>query len=176
MKLKNIMYFEYIIFIIIGEIIRRLYFKNVNMILFMWMMIGIVTIYVLGIAIINRKEIQQKNINDIDINKNYNIFSKETIIDTFAVFGNNHDMRYLDPNNIVYLGEFINIILTVILIYLIITKKSMNEIKYVLYGQITLATIYYLTYKQYKFDTLHNILGTLAVSPWLIIPIIILVQ
>jgi len=36
----------------------------------MWMMIGIITIYVLRTAITYRKEIEQKNINDIDINKN----------------------------------------------------------------------------------------------------------
>lgn len=176
MNINYIPYYMCIVFIIIGEIIRRLFFKNVNIILFAWMIIGILIIYILSIAIIHRKEIQKKNINDIDRNKDYNIFSKDLIIDIFVIFGNNNDKRYLDPNNMVYLGEFINIILSIILIYLIITKKSMSDIKYVLYGQIILSSIYYLTYTQYKFDTIDNILGSLSVSPWLIIPTIILIQ
>ncbi len=176
MILKYSVYYWYIIIIIIGEIIRRIYFKNKNIILFAWMMIGIGTIYVLGTAIAYRKEIEQKNINDIDINKNYNLFSKDRIIDMFVIFGNRHDKRYLDSNSYVYIGEFINIILSVIMTFMIITNKSFNYIKYVLYGQISLSIIYYLTFKEYKFDTIHNIFGTLAVSPWLIIPLIILLQ
>ena len=175
MKLIYNIYFIYVVFIIIGELIRRIYFKDINIILFIWMTIGIITIYVLGMAIIYRKEIQKRNINDIDMNKNYNIFSKETIIDSFAMFGTKHDKRYLDSNNYVYIGEFINIILSIILTYQVLLNR-INNVKYVLYGQIMLASIYYLTFTQYKFDTIHNIMGTLTVSPWLFIPIIILIK
>jgi hypothetical protein len=168
-------YYIYISIIIIGEIVRRIYFKHINIILFAWMMYGIITIYILGTAIIYRKEIEQKNINDINKNSNF-LFSKNEIIDGFVVFGTNNDKRYLDSNSYVYIGEFINIILTVIMIFMIITNKPFNNIKYLLYGQITLAFIYYLTFTEYKFDTKENIIGTLAVSPWLIIPLIILFE
>ncbi len=176
MKLKFSSYLLYLILVVIGEIIRRIFFKHINIILFAWMIIGIGTIYVLGTAIKYRKEIQEKNINDIDRNKDYVMFSKDLIIDIFVTFGNNHDKRYLDPNNMVYIGEFINIILSIVLVFLVLTNKKIDNIKYVLYGQITLVILYYLTLRNYKFDTFYNTLCTLTVSPWLIIPLIILLQ
>lgn len=171
----------YIIFFITsGEIIRRIFFRHIDPLFFMWIIISIGSIYYISIAIKYRKQIKERNLTHLDSNKQYNLFYvKEFIIDAFSVFGNNVDNRYLQPNNIVYWGEGINIILSVLLVYFsffIKSNKSLIYIKNILFGQIILTIGYYLTFSQYKFDTLENIISQCAILPWGLIPLIILIR
>jgi hypothetical protein len=164
--------------IVLGEITRQYKYLDMDPLLFMWMMLSLGTVYYIGLVLYNRKEIRDTNKKYIEPGKKYDIINiKEYIIDTFGVFGNNIDNRYLDPNSIVYLGEGINIIFSIILAYLILFSSSPNKmkyIKYVLYGQVALTVGYYLTFRNYRFDNIYNILGTFAVLPWGLIPLIIL--
>ena len=65
-------------------------------------MLSLGTVYYIGLVLYNRKEIRDTNTKYIEPGKKYDIINiKEYIIDTFGVFGNNIDNRYLDPNSIV---------------------------------------------------------------------------
>lgn len=169
-----------IFFITFGEIIRRKFFQYIDPFFFMWIILSIGSIYYISIAIKYRKQIKERNLIKFDSNKKYDLFFlKEFIIDGFSVFGNNVDNRYLEPNNIVYWGEGINIILSLLLVYFTFFIKSNNSIVYIkniLYGQIILTIGYYLTFTQYKFDTFENIINQCAILPWGLIPLIILLR
>jgi hypothetical protein len=166
--------------VVLGEIARQYVYKDVDPILFTWMMLSIGTVYYIGLVLYNRKEIRDRNVKYIEPNKKYDIINiKEYIVDTFGVFGNEVDNRYLDPNSIVYLGEAINIVFSIILAYLILFSSSPNKmtyIKYVLLGQVVLTSLYYLTFRNYRFDNMNNILNSLAIAPWGLIPLVILLR
>ena len=166
--------------IVLGEIVRQYKYLDVDPLLFTWMMLSIGTIYYIGLVLYNRREIRDRNTKYIEPGKKYDIINiKEYIIDSFGVFGNDVDKRYLEPNSIVYLGETINIIFSIILVYLILFSSIPNKIKYIKYmllGQVALTTGYYLTFRNYRFDNIENILNSLAIAPWGLIPLIILLR
>jgi hypothetical protein len=177
MKSKNFHYFLFTI-IIIGEILRRIFFKHIDIILFGWLSVGIFTTYYISIILLNKDIIVSKRNNSINLEKEYNVFDKNLAIDRMLYFGKYHSKRHLDPDSIVYLGEFINIILSIMLIYFVIYKKNIQNIKNVLFVQIILTITYYLTLdkNELKFDTIDNIFGTLSIGWWAIIPCIILLR
>ena len=166
--------------IVLGEIARQYKYLDVDPLLFTWMMLSIGTVYYIGLVLYNRKEIRDRNVKYIEPGKKYDLINiKEYIIDNFGVFGNEVDSRYLEPDSIVYLGEAINIIFSIILAYLILFSSSPNKmkyIKYVLFGQVALTIGYYLTFRNYRFDNIDNILNSLAIAPWGLIPLIILLR
>ena len=178
-SIKNILNELLLLFIIIImiEIIRRKKYPTYDPVLFLWISMSIYTIFYCGIAIKYRKEIRDRNLFSIDPKKKYDmIFMKEYIIDSFSVLGNNVDKRYLDPNSIVYLGEGVNIILSVLLIFFVFFTKSIQSIKYILSGQIILTILYFLTFTPYEFAKISELLPLIIFLPYGLIPMIILLR
>jgi len=175
MKSKELLLVLIVIVIILSVIAHKLTNKK-NKLLSFWLGVTLFTILYVSYMIINKNHVVNYSCSNDYWNKKDYQFNGNFLLETYGEYKCGSDLRYNDPNSIVYYNELINILLSTALLF---TVGNVPIFKDILVLQAINTLSYFGTYINYLF---HHIIKTpnyiyLGISAlYFIIPFVLLTQ